>query len=238
MTRLRYNLLKSTLGAALDDSETDITFAAPLTYDAGDAVPTLGGGDYIPFSLRDTFEIVWLTDYTEGDTGGTIVRAMEGSTAATHVDGAFVGCGPTVNDVSIVGCAAYNDTGASITNSSEQTVPLPSELFDTSGFHDPSTNNSRITVPAGLAGFYTIVAQMSYVFNGTGTRTAAIYLNGTKVGDAGVNDGTSSSPQCVSVLNLAEGDYVELATYQNSGGTRTLDTNTNTRLTVVRIGAA
>lgn len=95
MSRLRYNNLVAALDGALDDSDDTITLAAALSY-AGGNVPTLGAGDYLALSIDD--EIVYLTDYTEADTDGSIARGQEGTAAAAHDDGAVVTHGPTTAD--------------------------------------------------------------------------------------------------------------------------------------------
>ena len=90
MARLRYNGLKTTLGASLTSSATAVTFAAALTHSGGTAVPTIVAGNYIPLSILDTngvTEIVYLTAYTAGATTGTITRGREGTPAVAHASG-------------------------------------------------------------------------------------------------------------------------------------------------------
>jgi hypothetical protein len=95
-TRLRYNGLQAALGAAISStSATSITFAAALQ-SMGANIPTLGAGEYIALTIDD--EIVHLTAYTSGATSGTIVREQEGTTAATHSNGATVVHAPTAQD--------------------------------------------------------------------------------------------------------------------------------------------
>lgn len=101
--RLRYNGLSASLGAALSNAATSITFAADLTHSGGVAVPTIGASDYIPLSILDSAgrlkEIVRLAAYTAGATTGTITRGQEGTAAVAHSDGARVVHSPTLADV-------------------------------------------------------------------------------------------------------------------------------------------
>lgn len=91
MARLRYNGLRSTLGASLTSSATSVTFGAALTHSNGTNVPTLAAGDYIPLVILDASghesEIVYLTAYTAAGTTGTISRGQEGTTGVSHSSG-------------------------------------------------------------------------------------------------------------------------------------------------------
>lgn len=99
MARLRYNKLETTLGAELDDTSTSVTFAVKLTAADGD-IPTIASPDYLPLVIDS--EIVHLTAYTSEATSGTITRAEEGTTAATHTNGTAVRNASTAEDLNIV----------------------------------------------------------------------------------------------------------------------------------------
>jgi hypothetical protein len=101
-------------------------------------------------------------------------------------------------------------------------------LFDTDNFHDNSTNPTRVTVPAGLAGKYLLtgVCEWSPVSTGevisyfrkNGTGTAYALMRHT--GATGVDYDYSFSY----VLDLAAGDYVELIVQQGQGSSVNLQT--------------
>ena len=241
MARLRYNGLSATLGADLTSSGTTITFTAALSSAAG-AVPTIAGSDYIPLTILTSTggvsEIVYLTAYTSGATTGTIARGKEGTTGVAHTTGDGVVNAGTVNDSNrAVGAQAYNNAGTSIANNSETKIPLASENFDTDAFHDPATNNTRLTVPTGSAGYYLIHALVVYTYSATGSRTAAIFINNVKMGEGAVSSSVSSSPFFTFPAYLAEGDYVEMATYQDSGVALALNNSVLSRLTLLRISS-
>lgn len=137
MARLRYNGVRSALGGTgLAPAGTTITFTAALAH-AGGAVPTITGSDYIPLTIYGTDglaeEIVWLTAYTSGALTGTITRAQEGTTAATHAAGAVVDHGPTaldftaatVSEPEAIGVALSDETTAITTGAAKTTIRMP-----------------------------------------------------------------------------------------------------------------
>jgi hypothetical protein len=84
VTRLRYNNQGGSLGENLSSTATTIIFQIAPDFQ------TIVAPDYVPLALDsglDTYEIVWLTAFTENTTSGTILRAAEDSTnwpAQTH----------------------------------------------------------------------------------------------------------------------------------------------------------
>jgi hypothetical protein len=95
------------------------------------------------------------------------------------------------------------------------------DLFDTDGFHDPSTNASRMTVPAGKAGKYAFTNRVYFdTANSTGRRIFALYKNGAVVEDAQVEYAVVSRIIGLNtgIINLAVGDYIEAYAFQGSGG--------------------
>ena len=105
-------------------------------------------------------------------------------------------------------------------------VPIPfdaADLWDTDGFHDPSTNNTRLTVPAGLGGLYYVTASIGWDANASGIRqiivetsTGGFYADNVQAGNA-----TALRQVTSDIIPLNAGEYVELKSFQNSGGART-----------------
>jgi hypothetical protein len=141
----------------------------------------------------------------------------------------------------MVGCrlrmtAAYNVPAGSLTP-----IPWDTEDFDTQGFHDPGTNPSRMTVPAGQAGYYRV--------DGCWSSTAALTANLrfiTRLGKNGTaipggvseqvtNPGAFMSTAAATVVYLAEGDYVELIAFQSTAGAVALDTAIS-GMTLTKVG--
>lgn len=83
-------------------------------------------------------------------------------------------------------------------------------------------NPTRLVVPSGMGGIYTVGGAIEYEPNGTGARQCILMVNGTVIGRTStMNSGTGPAAR-VSFsrdIVLAAGDYVEMAGYQNSGVT-------------------
>lgn len=119
----------------------------------------------------------------------------------------------------------YNAGTATIANNTITTLAFDQEDIDSDAFHSTSTNNSRLTVPAGLSGDYFVYGQVAMA-SFTGSVEALIKRNATTiVASHTAGSGTASGPGVWvgRVLTLAVGDFVELQVWQNSGGNVTLN---------------
>jgi hypothetical protein len=139
-----------------------------------------------------------------------------------------------------LGVAAYHNAAQSINNATDTSIALNSERRDDSGFHDTSTNNSRLTVPTGMAGWYSISGNLAYASNATGLRQSAILLNGATYIVVNLQPAINGAQTIVSLTTeyyLNAGDYVELRAYQTSGGALNVDTagNYSPELRIVRV---
>lgn len=120
-----------------------------------------------------------------------------------------------------VGARVYHSATQSITTTTQTYLAMNSEVFDTDGFHDNTTNNSRLTIPTGQAGKYVIYGQTYWMNDSTsGTRVTALMLNRTTrlletaiIGSSGWHAYSLVSGP----IALAEGDYIELRAYHEAG---------------------
>ncbi len=117
--------------------------------------------------------------------------------------------------------SVYRSTNQTIVKETVTTIDLDTELFDVGPMHDPATNPSRLTVPAGEDGYYVVVAQAAWG-NAAGTKALRAYLakNGTIVARdlAGGNVTTGNVfNQIAVILSLAAADYLQLQVYQDGG---------------------
>jgi hypothetical protein len=122
-----------------------------------------------------------------------------------------------------VAARVYNSsTSVTIANATYTALPWDAENYDTTAFHDNSTNNTRLTIPSGHGGKYIFIGQVSFAANATGYREIKLVVNG------GATFAYSSSAAYSAsnlILNIAAiyffsaGDYIELYAYQSSGGT-------------------
>lgn len=125
------------------------------------------------------------------------------------------------------GCRAQRttDQGSITTGTDTPVVFDAADVYDTDGFHDPSTNASRITIPTGLGGKYLLTSAVVWDTNTTNVRQCYFRINGSGIAGSfnRVPAGTAYVAQVLSdVLDLAQGDYVEVVVFQDSGSSRTI----------------
>ena len=125
-----------------------------------------------------------------------------------------------------VGCSLKKSTTQSISNATWTAITWNQEDYDTNTFHDNSTNNSRITIPAGKGGKYLFVYGLAVQANATTTRNMQLYKNGTLLGNyhefESINSDFARSNYSIT-LDLVATDYIEVYLYQASGGALTVD---------------
>ena len=182
---------------------------------------------------------------TTGDTyyasaAGTPARLGIGSSAQVLTVSGGVPSWATPAGGSFSGCRAVK-TGSnqSISDGTATAVTLNTEDFDTSSYHDNSTNNTRMTVPS--TGYYLLIGNIGYGSNSSGTRHVSFRVDGssysTQSGYAAVN-GAVTVVCNVDVIYLTTGQYVEMMAYQNSGGALNIihDLSDLTYFDIVKLG--
>jgi hypothetical protein len=191
---------------AASGETTGLSWATP----AAETLPVsiiAAKGDLIVGTANDTAAIL-----TAG-TNDYVLTAASGE--ATGLKWAAAAGG---GSAAFSGCKVYNNTTQTITGSGFHIFAFNSEDFDTDAFHDNSTNNGRITIPAGKAGKYavgifvyyttTFVGDARFVKNSTAYSNIRQHANGTGTG------WTAST-----IFALAEGDYVTFQTSIDSEAT-------------------
>jgi hypothetical protein len=120
------------------------------------------------------------------------------------------------------GVFCYRASTYTTTTGAGVIVPFDTERFDTDGFHNNSTNNSRLTVPSGKAGKYWISFAASWGSNTNGDRAVSVRKNGsTYLCTASIRAATGSSGTTAyaqTILDLTVGDYIEMDAFQSSNG--------------------
>jgi hypothetical protein len=149
---------------------------------------------------------------------GTAGQVLTVNSGATAPEWATPAAGST-----LVGCSVYKITTAqSVANDTLTAITYGAETFDTDGFHDNTTNNSRITIPSGKGGNYLLYGLITFAANSSGQRSAAFRLNGTTniVNAFSVNPTSAASFRLstLTICTLTAGDYVEFCGEQNTGG--------------------
>lgn len=127
-----------------------------------------------------------------------------------------------------VGAKGTNTAGTSINTATPTAVPFATEEFDTSAFHDTSSNNTRLVVPSGKDGYYIVQGQATFAVANLAGTYALIRKNGTTdlafMGRFGGETAGVAGHSLVALVNLAATDYVELIVNQSSGSARALET--------------
>ena len=153
-------------------------------------------------------------------TAGQILAVNSGATAPEWITagGSFTGCSLTAGT-------------QSITNDVRTAIAFTSEAYDTDGFHDNATNNSRITIPAGKGGKYLFTFSMHWT-TGSGTRDLQLYKNGSVIiTPSAAIPGQAGSEVALNgtyVLDLVATDYVQVYGYTAGGGNETTIASTFT----------
>jgi hypothetical protein len=119
------------------------------------------------------------------------------------------------------GCSLYLTADQSIANSTGTYISWNIELYDTDSFHDNSTNPTRITIPTGLSGKYLISTTLPFDNNATGVRVGYIHVNGTLIyltAQGNLSATVDTYLDYTYVANLTAGDYIQIQSFQDSGG--------------------
>jgi hypothetical protein len=169
---------------------------------------------------------------TTGDTiysssGSTPARLGIGSAGQvlTVASGVPSWATPAGGSSTFVGCAVFTTSNQSIPNSTYTAINFNSESIDTDAFHSTTTNTSRITIPSGKAGKYSIAFNVMYDPSVTGSRSINVYKNGATLMGSGEVQGSAGSYVYNSgffIAELAVADYLEFMIYQTSGGALTV----------------
>jgi hypothetical protein len=116
------------------------------------------------------------------------------------------------------GCSV-NRNGDQAVNNSPTAVQFNFESRDTNGYHDLVTNNTRLTVPPGLAGDYLFLMYMQWENNTSNHRYLRASVNAFALPEqviVPVSNDTLGRLSLAIAVNLAVGDYVEMIVTQTS----------------------
>lgn len=129
------------------------------------------------------------------------------------------------------GCTAQRTTAQTIVNGTISAIAFTAaDLRDTDAYHDTVTNNTRLTVPAGLGGLYQVFYNVGFASNATAYRQAQVNKNGVVASPSlcAIVPAVSGQVQWFSgagLILMNATDYLELAVVQTTGGNLNTDTN-------------
>ena len=155
-------------------------------------------------------------------TAGQVLQVNSGATAPEWAT-------PASSSPTFVGVnATRTNVSTTLTANGSYLVAFNTEEYDTNGFHDNSTNNSRITIPAGYGGKYQMSVWMVNPFGTPGSyQLFQIYKNGGQLTASGIREGTyarqvgaTNQPFSFSqTVSATAGDYFEVYYVQNNAET-------------------
>ena len=129
---------------------------------------------------------------------------------------------------SFVGCRLGRTATRVMTDAALASIEWDLETYDTHGLHDNVTNNTRITIPSGLGGFWRFRAQfaLSNVSAAVQMR-AELAVTGSPVATreirhASVGNTPFPSVSVEAIWNMAVGNFITAALFQKSGASQTL----------------
>jgi hypothetical protein len=171
---------------------------------------------------------------TTGDTiyasgASTPARRAIGTTGQVlTVSGGVPVWATPASGTTFVGCSiTRTNQSTSVTNATNYMVAFNTENYDTDGFHDNTTNNSRITIPTGKGGKYLINMNANNAFGTVGSYVLIrIYLNGSQLTTQGIREGQvwsiAGQANASAVITLSAGDYIEMGYQQNNTETQNM----------------
>lgn len=118
------------------------------------------------------------------------------------------------------GTRVYKSAPQSIANATTTVVSFDTESYDTNGWHDNATNNSRITPLT--AGYVRPSGTVDFLSNATGYRLVEVRKNGLVIQRATVAAASGEATVVAFAFDPISmngtTDYLEVAVKQNSGG--------------------
>lgn len=140
-----------------------------------------------------------------------------------------------------VGCNLYKTANQSIAHDTTTALTFDAETVDTDGFHDNSTNTSRITIPAGKGGKYYFGGLISAEAGNNG-RSLITRINNANSQQVYYEQASQSANVYFSwnlMRNLTAGDYFEVFYDQQSAATKNIygGSANDTSLYCVYLGA-
>jgi hypothetical protein len=167
----------------------------------------------------------WVSTVTVGDAESPRAPMWRGTAPTTAADPAVATASLTTRVTTLEtfnGARVWTDATQSIANITWTSITFNQEDWDTALYHDTATNNSRLTIPAGVAtAYYALSGAINWDSSGAaGIRELRFLKNGSVIlAQTAQNASTSIQlAQIASTERLVAGDYIELQGFQVTGG--------------------
>lgn len=165
----------------------------------------------------------------KGDTGATGPAGPAEGPAGGALTGSYPNPGLAAgivtpsNFATIPSVRVRRTIDQSIADNTNTVIQFNSEAFDTAAMHDNTTNNTRLTAP--VAGKYLVTGNVAWAASGVDRRLIE-FSKTSGVTQTTVAENTVDPVQTAvttiqglsTVVDMAGGDYVELAVFQHTGG--------------------
>jgi hypothetical protein len=159
--------------------------------------------------------------------GGTFTRLPIGSNGQYVTTNGTTPSWAAVSPNTTAKARAFRNTSVQSINSATFTkVQLNGESYDPGNNFD-SVTNFRFVAP--VTGYYMVTGAVGYATSTDVKRyIASIYVNGSEVAEGGMQASTSATlePAVSDIILLTATDYVELYTFQESGGAQNINNGT------------
>lgn len=137
-----------------------------------------------------------------------------------------------------VSSRVYQNTSQSIPNNADTALALDTVDTDPAGFWSAGAP-TRLTVPSGDGGGYSVFVQVGWTFSGSGASFIRVRKNGSVILAQSYQEILASNGITIlaSLIELLAGDYIEILVNQNSGNPQaTAGGDADTYVALTKIG--
>jgi hypothetical protein len=174
--------------------------------------------------------------HTEADAGflakADNLAALTDKAAARENLGANAAYAPRLYRGARVGLAAAQSIPAATLTA----IGFTAETWDAGGWHDNATNNTRLTVPAGLTGYLSVVGSLHMEGTSGTFREIRLAKNGATFRTTLLAPASFGRFPIASEINVAPGDFIQMIVKHDAA--TALDAQVDTLLDVHFIGAS
>jgi len=141
--------------------------------------------------------------------------------------------------VAYKGCAVWRSGGQTLPDNTDTDILWNAEHHDVTGWHNPAVNPEKLTVPAGMDGYYHIHCIIRWEGHAANSRYIDVQVNGTGLRtaiQADISEARVFEQHWEGTQPLEAGDVIEVVCNQDSGGD--LVVQEDSQLTVDFLGSA